>query len=342
MQDAAFSPPLAARLAAIATLLLALSACGEDVSTPMGPDAHSAGGDVSADVQAQAASESTPLGVSLCKTWIGEGTAPDRSWDFEFRVDGGQAQTTTRGYNCSTLGSWPAGTEIEVTEIVPEGFELGQIWLLSRTDRDSDGFPVTEIIRDPASPTATFVVGEIQQVYFKNRDGVVPPGGGEGCTPGFWRQPHHYEFWTDHEPGDLWTDVFDLPAGSEVAASAAGRGNAGAGKGNGNGNGKGQGNAGPGASGGNGNSNAGGGRSTAGPLDAGTTLGEAVQLQGGGANALARHAVAALLNATNPDIDYDLTVAEIVALVNAAMASGDYNGAKDVLEGFNEQGCSVK
>jgi len=37
-----------------------------------------------------------------------------------------------------------------------------------------------------------------------------PPGGGEGCTPGYWKQSHHYHAWTaPYEPTTLFSDVFD-------------------------------------------------------------------------------------------------------------------------------------
>jgi len=37
-----------------------------------------------------------------------------------------------------------------------------------------------------------------------------------GCTPGFWKQPHHFEFWTDYSPDDTVGTVFtDAP--SELA-----------------------------------------------------------------------------------------------------------------------------
>ena len=76
-------------------------------------------------------------------------------------------------------------------------------------------------------------------------------------------------------------------------------------------------------------------------VDRAGTLLENVAANGGGADALARHSVAALLNATNSEVDYDLTVAQIIAGVQAAYASGDFESFKNVLEGFNEQGCSV-
>ncbi len=44
--------------------------------------------------------------------------------------------------------------------------------------------------------------------------------------------------------------------------------------------------------------------------------------QGGGVNALARHAVAALLNASSPDVDSDFTVAQVIAIVQSGVNPG--------------------
>jgi hypothetical protein len=71
------------------------------------------------------------------------------------------------------------------------------------------------------------------------------------------------------------------------------------------------------------------------------TLGDAVLLGGGGEYALARHAVAALLNAASPDVDYPYTEAEVIAMVQAAYASGDFESAKDVFEAANEAFCPL-
>jgi len=58
------------------------------------------------------------------------------------------------------------------------------------------------------------------------------------------------------------------------------------------------------------------------------TLLEALKLKGGGLNALARHAVAALLNAADTEINYCWSVAVVINMVEAAIASGD----KDLIE----------
>ena len=118
-----------------------------------------------------------------------------------------------------------------------------------------------------------------------------PPVGGEGCTPGYWRQAHHYGNWIDFDPSDTFESVF----GVVVVSSDL-------------------------------------------------TLGEAVRLRGGKIYALSRHAVAAILNAASPDVDYDLAVAEVIDLVNAAITAGDKKGItrlKNMLVDLNEQGCPL-
>jgi hypothetical protein len=71
------------------------------------------------------------------------------------------------------------------------------------------------------------------------------------------------------------------------------------------------------------------------------TLHDALRLNGGGFAALARHAAAALLNTANPDINYGLDAAQVIAAVQAAFASGDPEPLKDRLDRLNNAGCSI-
>ena len=71
------------------------------------------------------------------------------------------------------------------------------------------------------------------------------------------------------------------------------------------------------------------------------TLFEAVNLRGGGRKRLMAHAVAAILNASNPNVNYEFSVAEIIALVQDAFATGDFNTAKDILVAENERNCPI-
>jgi hypothetical protein len=72
-----------------------------------------------------------------------------------------------------------------------------------------------------------------------------------------------------------------------------------------------------------------------------TNLGYAVQLNGGGENALARHAVAALLNSTNPSVSYFYTTAQVISMVQQAYASGNYEAMKNLFEAQNDTVCPL-
>jgi hypothetical protein len=71
------------------------------------------------------------------------------------------------------------------------------------------------------------------------------------------------------------------------------------------------------------------------------TLLDAVWLGGGGEFALARHAVAALLNAAHPTVNYAYSVAEVIAGVQAAYTSGNFGPFKDALDAANNAGCPL-
>jgi hypothetical protein len=67
---------------------------------------------------------------------------------------------------------------------------------------------------------------------------------------------------------------------------------------------------------------------------------EALNAQGEGTNKLARHSVAALLNAAaNPHVNYPLTVDEVISLTNEAITTSDYSVADKFAE-YNNLGNS--
>jgi hypothetical protein len=79
------------------------------------------------------------------------------------------------------------------------------------------------------------------------------------------------------------------------------------------------------------------------------TLLEALSFRGGSgttaaARILLRAAVAALLNSAHPDIDYPRTTAEVIADVNAALASGNRSVMLALaleLDADNNLGCPL-
>ena len=121
--------------------------------------------------------------------------------------------------------------------------------------------------------------------------------GGEGCTPGYWKQPQHLDSWSQLGPDDNFNAVFGiLPPATFNADQCA---------------------------------------------STDPTLLQALRCKGGGLSALARHAVAALLNASSGGVNYDYTVAQVKAMVQDAIADEKYNGAKNKLAEANELGCPL-
>ncbi|CAG0123806.1 partial Serine-aspartate repeat-containing protein D, partial [Rhodocyclaceae bacterium] len=71
------------------------------------------------------------------------------------------------------------------------------------------------------------------------------------------------------------------------------------------------------------------------------TLLDALGAGGGGLDALMRHSTAALLNATNPFIDYLYTKAQVISMVQDACATGNYETAKNLFATQNELGADL-
>lgn len=211
--------------------------------------------------------------------------------DASFDVNGSAFGTITDG-NCATVISSATGEfSATVTENVPANTTLDSIvriqWLGSPSGPSFPTAGDTTVITGTNSATAMYGLEYGTVLYFFNTPTPPPPGGGEGCTPGYWKQPQHFDSYpAPYTSTTLFNDVF---------------------------------------------------------ADAfpGLTLPQVAAQGGGGLNALGRHTVAALLNAASSGVDYDLTVAQVIAMFDAAYASGDYETTKDIFAGYNEQGCPL-
>lgn len=125
---------------------------------------------------------------------------------------------------------------------------------------------------------------------------AVPASGSanEGCTPGYWKQKHHFDSWepTGYSPDDMYCETFGIacPHGD-------------------------------------------------------VTLLQALKQGGGGAHALGRHAVAALLNAAHPDVN-NYSVVWVTDAVECLYSSTcqpwvTFEAMKDEFESRNELGCPL-
>jgi hypothetical protein len=119
---------------------------------------------------------------------------------------------------------------------------------------------------------------------------LSPPQGGEGCTPGYWKQSQHFQYWMGYSPNQSFITAFGE-------------------------------NAFPGKS-----------------------LMNVLNSNGGGLKALGRHAVAALLNASNPNINYAFTKTEVIDAFRDVYpgTANEYEDLKDTFEDENQRGCDPK
>jgi len=73
----------------------------------------------------------------------------------------------------------------------------------------------------------------------------------------------------------------------------------------------------------------------------GRTFLEVLGMNGGGLSALGRHTVAALLNASNPEVGYAYSAAEVIEKFNAVYPGGDYETLKNQFAYYNEIYCPL-
>jgi hypothetical protein len=71
------------------------------------------------------------------------------------------------------------------------------------------------------------------------------------------------------------------------------------------------------------------------------TLLQVLSQGGGGRAAMGRHAVAALLSASSGGVDYYYSVAEVINIVQGAVATGTFDAAHLLFKAQNELGCPL-
>jgi hypothetical protein len=71
------------------------------------------------------------------------------------------------------------------------------------------------------------------------------------------------------------------------------------------------------------------------------SLSDTLDINGGGAKALGREAAAALLNASDPNVNYIYTPAEVKSMVQDAYRTKDYTTTTDLLKQHNNSGCPL-
>ncbi len=207
------------------------------------------------------------------------GPSPAVAWQYSIQVTktctdaSGQGEPIYFSGIVTNTSLW-TGEDLEVTVTDDHaGIVFGPETILQGDSRSFSGnyIPTTS----PSTNTVTALgVGYDKTVvdYASATCEIQDNGGGEGCTPGFWK--NHLDLWpAGFSPADSFAGIFGVDLGFD-------------------------------------------------------TLGEGINAKGNHIKSLVRHGVAALLNAASPDVDYDLTIAEVILAVQT--------GDKYTLVDFNE------
>lgn len=103
----------------------------------------------------------------------------------------------------------PAG--LVITEILPPGMQISHAWITpfarnaGGTFTEENNYMILPSGNSITVANMSFNRGAYVSIY----NTEVPDGGGEGCTPGYWRQEQHYDSWVGYSPTQLFDDVFD-------------------------------------------------------------------------------------------------------------------------------------
>lgn len=197
----------ATRFALAVVALAATTACAPEGMT--GPNRQLAAGGLSLDVQPSTAFPEYGQ-VRVCN-WEGPGT-------YTATATGGNllASSFTLNTDGQCVLVWQATTsddvQVTVTQTGTLNYQTGHIvkWTV---DPSTLGNYVQTTYDGVNTLTVTLNPHSGHSLWFKNDlqgpPPPPPPTGGEGCTPGYWKQPQHFDSWAaPYTPSTLFSSVF--------------------------------------------------------------------------------------------------------------------------------------
>lgn len=166
------------------------------------------------------------IGTTEAKTYAFAPASVDRSADLDM-------------FFSSVQGPDLAGQRPSVIKVTVGGVVTEYVDVLASNDGDEwDTFQTQ--VNIPAGVTSVTVQALSED---RNGTGLLPASliwnagslsitvpravGGEGCTPGYWRQEHHFGSWTGYAPSDLFESVFGVDASNNPTLLQAVKANGG-------------------------------------------------------------------------------------------------------------------
>ena len=204
-------------------------------------------------------------------------------------------------------GTWTADmtATVTATELVPDGMHVTQIDVLHSGLQASPPVGFAFQLFNTNTVTVTVHRSDLVKLFFHNAENPPPPPPpGNGCTPGYWKVKQHWDSWA----GTGYTTTQLISSVFTVPAGLTRNG-----------------------------------------ISLGAyTMVQGLSFQGGStvsakAEILLRASVAAVLNA-GVGLSYGLTTAQVIAQVNAALASGDGEimlNLATTLDELNNAGCPL-
>jgi hypothetical protein len=203
-----FTPKGRAAFIAAALLPVLMVACGPDGSTNPEPATGIGGPSLTAADFGVGNGLANFEHLEVCKY----GSTADVTVDMQQAIGNSQVTYSFADGECRVLGNFDGTIGLGPADIqaaesnIPAGFQF-------------DSLRVTVIGRNGASGSVTVGTTNGYSIVGANNDiGILlefynsqipTTGGGEGCTPGYWKQPHHFDSWVGYTQGQLFSSVFE-------------------------------------------------------------------------------------------------------------------------------------
>ena len=97
--------------------------------------------------------------------------------------------------------------------------DVGESWLYTATETVTkcQHVNVGTVVATPVDESGNVIGDDVTDSDPAHYKGVCEPQGDfQGLTPGFWKQPHHFKFWTDYQTDDKYADVFGVDLGCDL------------------------------------------------------------------------------------------------------------------------------
>jgi hypothetical protein len=203
-----FTPKGRAAILAAALLPMLMVACGPDGST--NPEPANGGGGPSLTAADFGAGNGLANfeHLEVCKY----GSTADVTVDMQQAIGNSSVTYSFADGECRVLGNFDGTIGLGPADIqaaesnIPAGYQF-------------DSLRVTVIGRNGASGSVTVGTTNGYSIVGANNDiGILlqfynsqipTTGGGEGCTPGYWKQPHHFDSWVGYTQGQAFSSVFE-------------------------------------------------------------------------------------------------------------------------------------